>query len=135
MSKNKTTQTENNVLSFLQSVPQEEMRIESLKLLELFKKSTKQEPRMWGPNIIGFGNHHYKYESGREGDMPIISFAPRKNAISLYLGTFDKKDVLLSKLGKFKAGKGCINISKLSDIKIEILSDLIIHSYNRKIIY
>ena len=81
---------------------------------------------MWGPSIVGFGSYHYKYESGHEGDAPLVAFSPRAAAISLYLsGNFDKREELLQKFGKHKAEKGCIYIKKLSDVNIEVLKEMI----------
>ncbi len=83
------------------------------------------EPYMWGPSIVGFGNYHYKYESGHEGDAPLLGFSPRKAAISLYVFTgLEKHEHLLNDLGKFKRGKACIYAKKLADINIEALNKL-----------
>ena len=83
------------------------------------------EPKMWGPTIIGFGNYHYKYESGHEGDAPILGFSPRKTQFSLYVySKTEKSDQLLNQLGKFKMGKACIYMKKLTDINIEALEGL-----------
>ena len=132
MAKNKTVETENSVYDFVESISDIEQKSDCLTLIDLFKKQTKFLPKLWGTSIIGFGSYHYKYESGREGDAPIVGFAPRKNNIALYLGTFDNKQDLLSKLGKHKEGKGCININKLPDVDIEVLKKMIISSVKRK---
>jgi hypothetical protein len=132
MSKNKTTETENSVILFIDSIPGEEKRKDCLHLIDIFKKQTRLEPKMWGSSIIGFGSYHYKYESGHEGDAPIIGFSPRKNSISLYFGAFDNKEELLAKFGKYKAGKGCIYINKLNEININILIEMINSSVKRK---
>jgi hypothetical protein len=88
---------------------------------------------MWGPSIVGFGSYHYKYESGREGDAPLIGFSPRKAAISLYLGCeAAKKEALLEKFGKHKHGKGCIYVKKLSDISMAVLKKLVDESLKYK---
>ena len=87
---------------------------------------------MWGPSIIGFGSYHYKYESGREGDMPIIGFSPRKEALTLYLSsTFDRRDELLQQLGKHKTGKGCLYIRKLADVNLDTLNEMILLAAKR----
>ena len=132
MAKNKTVETENDVSEFVKSIPDKEQRMDCITLVEIIQKQTKLEPKLWGTSIIGYGSYHYKYESGREGNAPIVGFAPRKNNFALYLGTFDKRKELLSKLGKHKEGKGCININKLSDVNIEVLKEMIDSSVKRK---
>jgi Domain of unknown function (DU1801) len=90
---------------------------------------TGEVPRMWGTNIIGFGKYHYVYESGREGDWFIMGFSPRKQNLTLYIMSgFKEYDSLLSKLGKYKLGKSCLYIKKLSDIDIEVLKKILRHS-------
>jgi hypothetical protein len=134
MAKNKTTENTNSVPSFLETITDDGKRKDCLLLTELFQKETGYESKMWGTAIIGFGSVHYKYESGREGDMPIVAFSPRKAAIVLYLSSdFEKRDELLQKLGKHKTGKGCIYINKLEDIKIDILKKMILNSVQRTI--
>jgi hypothetical protein len=85
---------------------------------------------MWGPSIIGFGSYHYKYESGREGDAPLVGFSPRKSEFALYLANFDGKEGLLEKLGKHKTAKACVYIKKLDDINVSILQQLVAGSVN-----
>ena len=124
--KNKTTETTNSVEAFVNTINDEVKCNDSFRLLELIKKQTKLEPTMWGPGIIGFGSYHYKYESGREGDSPLVGFSPRSSALTLYLsGHFEKRDELLEKLGKHKTEKGCIYIKKLDDINMVILEKMI----------
>jgi hypothetical protein len=95
----------------------EQKRKDSYELIKLMQSVSGHKPKMWGPSIIGFGSYHYKYASGHEGDAPMIGFSPRKAAISLYVFTgLDKHKHLLDGLGKFKMGKACIYIKKLSDI-------------------
>lgn len=95
-------------------------------LLDIFREITQEDPVMWGPSIIGFGSYHYKYESGREGDMLLTGFAPRKNSLVLYIMPgFDRYDELMQKLGKFKTGKSCLYIKKLTDINVKVLKELI----------
>jgi hypothetical protein len=85
---------------------------------------------MWGSAIVGFGQYHYKYDSGREGDWFIAGFSPRKQYLSLYIMSgFTKYDELLQKLGKFKSGKSCLNINKLEDIDLDVLKELVASSY------
>ncbi|MEO8236687.1 MAG: DUF1801 domain-containing protein [Flavobacterium sp.] len=129
MAKNKTTETESSVTDFINTVEDTTKRNDSFELVKLMQEQTGFEPKMWGPNIIGFGNYHYKYASGHEGDAPLVGFSPGKDAISLYLYTsFENKEALLSKFGKHKAGKGCIYIKKIADIDVEILKNMILLS-------
>ncbi|WP_343616785.1 DUF1801 domain-containing protein [Flavobacterium sp.] len=126
MAKNKTTETKNSVTDFINAVADETKRNDAFELLKIIQKTTGFEPKMWGPSIIGFGSYHYIYDSGHEGDAPLVGFSPRKDAISLYLSSsFENKDELLSKFGKYKAGKSCIYIKKLADIDPEILKEMI----------
>lgn len=118
MAKNKTAETNKNVIDFINEFADtEQKRADSFELLDLMKNISGYEARMWGPSIIGFGSYHYKYASGHEGDAPLIGFSPRKAAISLYVYTgLREHEHLLSGLGKFKMGKVCIYIKRLSDI-------------------
>ncbi len=129
MTKNKTTETKKSVTAFINAVPDEQKRKDSFKVIELMKKKSGHEPKMWGPSIVGFGSYHYKYESGREGDMPVVAFSPRKPAIVFYLsGNYDKREKLLQQLGKYKTGKGCIYVRKLADVNEKILTEMISES-------
>jgi hypothetical protein len=126
MAKNKTTETAVSVYDFIHSyVDNDQKKADSFQLIELMKKWSGFEPKMWGPTIIGFGSYHYKYASGHEGDAPLIAFSPRKAEFSLYVfsPTADNKK-LLADLGKFRMGKSCIYIKKLSDINISTLQKL-----------
>ncbi|GAA4777099.1 MULTISPECIES: DUF1801 domain-containing protein [Flavobacterium] len=126
MAKNKTTSTEVNVIEFVNSyVDNEQKKADSLKLIELMSEWSGFEPKMWGPTIIGFGSYHYKYTSGHEGDAPLIGFSPRKAEFSLYVySPTEENKHLLDELGKYKMGKACIYIKKLSDINIETLKKM-----------
>ena len=132
MAENKTKPEKTSVLDFLNSVENEQKRKESFALLELFKAITKEEPVMWGPSIIGFGEYHYKYASGREGDFLITGFSPRKAALTLYLmGCMENEFTpLMEKLGKYKKSVGCIYVKKLADIDLDVLKQLIAESYS-----
>ena len=123
MSKAKTTETAVNVMDFIHSYEIDEQRkSDCFRLIGLMQEWSGFEPRMWGSSIIGFGSYHYKYASGREGDAPLIGFSPRKGAFSLYVFTPAKgNEKLLHELGKFKMGKGCIYVKKLSDINLSAL--------------
>ena len=124
--KNKTVETEISVADFIDSfVSSESKKTDAYQLMELMKQWSGFEAKMWGPSIIGFGSHHYKYESGHEGDMPLISFSPRKAAFSLYVYTNpEESKSLLAELGKYKMGKACIYVNKLADIDLEVLEQL-----------
>lgn len=130
MAKTKTNYTEIDVKDFLDSyVDNEQKKTDSLQLIELMQEWSDSEPKMWGPSIIGFGNYHYKYASGHEGDAPVIGFSPRKAAFSLYVySDTEKSKLLLPNLGKFKMSKACIYIKKLSDIDVSILQELCMES-------
>jgi len=121
--KNKTTETEIAVTDFINSFVDNELKKQdSFELIELMKKWSGFEPKMWGPTMIGFGSYHYKYASGNEGDSMIIGFSPRKNEFSLYVVAPDKDySSLLDKLGKYKMGKACIYFKKLSDLDLSVL--------------
>lgn len=126
MAKNKTTITNNSVAEYINNIADEKKRRDCLEIIELMKKQTGFEPKMWGTSIIGFGSYHYKYESGHEGDAPLVGFASRTNAIVLYASCdFDKKQNLLANLGKHTTGKSCIYIKELADVNTEVLSDLV----------
>jgi hypothetical protein len=127
MAEIKTKQTDLNVAAFINSfAATEQKRLDGLELLKIMSDFTGFEPKMWGSTMIGFGQYHYKSEKSRqEGDWPLVGFSPRKAAISLYVYSGgEAQDELLTKLGKFKMGKGCIYLNKLSDINVEILKDL-----------
>jgi hypothetical protein len=126
MSKTKTHYTTANVHEFINAFADtEQKRQDSFELLKIMQDITGHEPKMWGPSIIGFGTYHYKYESGHEGDAPILGFSPRKAAISLYVFTGLKEhEHLLENLGKFKMGKACIYVKKLADINQDALKAL-----------
>jgi len=129
MSEIKTKATSASVDKFLQSVKDEKKRADCYKIIGLMKNITKQEPKMWGTAIVGFGTYHYKYATGREGDMPLVGFSPRKQALTLYiLAGFKKHPELMKKLGKFKTGTACLYIKSFDDIDIKVLNELITES-------
>lgn len=122
---NKTVETSASVEAFIAKSP-EKYRDDARKLVKIMSSVTKHPPKMWGASIIGFGAYHYKYESGREGDFMLTGFAPRASAISLYImGNFPKRAELQEKLGKHKAGKGCIYIKSIDDIHVPTLKAMI----------
>lgn len=126
MAKNKTTETDQDVRDFIFSFTDSvQKQKDSLALIELMQEIPGFAPKMWGPSIIGFGNYHYKYASGHEGDAPLIGFSPRKAALSLYVFTgLAEHEHLLNNLGKFKMGKACIYVKKLDDIDLNELRSL-----------
>lgn len=127
MAELKTKPTDMDVNDFILSfADSDQKRKDSFELIKLMKEITGSEPKMWGPSIIGFGSYHYKSErSTQEGDWPLVGFSPRKSAISLYVYTGAKEhEYLLDELGKFKIGKVCIYVKKLSDINLEALKNL-----------
>lgn len=127
MAELKTKQTDADVREFIHTYADtEQKREDSFELLKIMQEFTGYEPKMWGESIIGFGSYHYKSErSSQEGDWPLIGFSPRKAAISLYVYTGSPEhEYLLKDLGKFKMGKACIYIKKLSDINVDVLKNL-----------
>jgi len=127
MAELKTKQTDADVTDFINTFADtEQKRKDSFELVKLMRDLTGFEPRMWGPSIIGFGRYHYKSDRSRqEGDMPLLGFSPRKAAISLYVYTaVPEHEHLLENLGKFKMGKACIYIKKLSDINHDALRQM-----------
>ena len=126
MSDLKTKQNEKSVEEFLEKIEDPEKKKASKQILKILETISKNEAKMWGDSIIGFGKYHYKYKSGREGDWMRIGFSPRKQNLTLYImDGFEKYSELMEKLGKFKTGKSCLYIKKLQDIDIKILKELI----------
>jgi hypothetical protein len=127
----KTKVNEASVEGFLNSVKDEQTRADCFEILKIMKQVTKEEPKMWGSSIIGFGSYHYKGASGREGDWMLTGFSPRKQNLTLYLmGGFDTHVDLLKKLGKHKTSVGCLYIKKLEDVDVKVLKELIKKSFN-----
>ena len=125
MAELKTKLTNASVDKFLKGVKDEQTRADCYQIIEMMNKATKAEPKMWGTSIIGFGNIHLKYESGRELDWFPIGFSPRKQNITLYLMDGLEQKELLDKLGKYSTGKGCLYIKKLADVDIKVLNKLV----------
>ena len=132
MAENKTKKTEQSVEDFIHTVEHEGKRKDAFEILALMKTITQETPKMWGTSIIGFGDVHYKYASGREGDWFKVGFSPRKSKISLYISGCDVEmhEKMLHKFGKHKAGKGCLYINKLADINLKVLQEMIQNCYN-----
>ena len=133
MAENKTKPTDLNVQVFLNACTDEVRRTDAKALVELMRKVTGKEPAMWGPSIVGFDSYHYRYESGREGDMPIVGISPRKAANVLYgaLGV-EGADALLAQLGRHTTGKGCLYIKKLADVDVTVLETLLRNAVTAK---
>ncbi|MRH43911.1 DUF1801 domain-containing protein [Aquibacillus halophilus] len=122
----KTKENDNSVITFIENVDSPKKREDAYRLLDIFTETTGYKAKMWGPSIIGFGAYHYKYESGHEGDAPLVGFSPRKAKISLYFATGDtERGELLEEFGKHTSGKACVYINKVADINVDVLSTLI----------
>jgi hypothetical protein len=130
MADNKTKPTKVSVAAFIDTLTDQTRRSDAKELVKLMRSESGEKPAMWGPSIIGFGSYHYTYDSGREGDTPLIGFSPRKAAVVLY-GVSDS-GALLAKLGKHTAGKGCLYIKKLADVDQNVLKALVVKSVAAK---
>lgn len=129
MAENKTKPTKVSVTSYIDALTDRTKREDARTLVKLMQSAAGEKPKMWGPSIIGFGSYHYTYDSGREGDMPLIGFSPRKAATVLYVMTgFRGADTLLAKLGKHTGSKACLYIKKLVDVDQKVLEALIVKS-------
>jgi hypothetical protein len=126
MAQNKTKPTNVSVDAFIRSLP-EPRRADVRTFVKLMQSVSRQKPKMWGPSIIGCGSYHYRYDSGREGDMPLLAFSPRKSANVLYICLSDKS--VLGKLGKHTLSGGCLHIKKLSDVDPGVLKAIVADSY------
>ncbi|HAF97186.1 MULTISPECIES: DUF1801 domain-containing protein [Paenibacillus] len=126
MYEQKTKETENSVIEFIEQVDNPKKREDAYRLLDIFTETSGFPAKMWGPSIIGFGSYHYRYASGHEGDAPYVGFSPRKAKISLYFAPGDEhREELLASFGKYTAGKGCVYINKVADIDEVVLKQLI----------
>ncbi|WP_181347979.1 DUF1801 domain-containing protein [Thalassobacillus sp. CUG 92003] len=122
----KTKENDGDVMAFIEDVDSMRKREDAYELLDIFSETTGFQAKMWGPSIIGFGSYHYKYNSGHEGDAPLVGFSPRKAKISLYFAPGDpQREELLKELGKHKTGKACVYINKIADIDTDVLRALI----------
>ncbi len=126
MEEAKTQPTKESVSGFLKKVSDKDRREDCLKVLEIMKDVTGEEPKMWGSSIVGFGRYHYKYESGREGESMITGFSPRKGDLTLYImGGFEPVSDLMARLGKHKIGKSCLYLKKLADVDAGVLRKIV----------
>jgi hypothetical protein len=124
----KTKPTEISAESHIAAIANEEQRNDARTLVALMRRVTRQEPRMWGPSIVGFGSYHYKYASGHEGDSALAAFAVRGSELVVYIMDFEGRDVLLAKLGKHKTGKVCVYIRRLANVDLQVLETLVARS-------
>ncbi len=132
MSNLKTTRNDGDVRAYLESVANKQRRQDALAMLELMREITGEEAEMWGESIVGFGSYRYRYASGRQGDWFLTGFAPRKQALTLYIMPgFERYEALLAKLGKHKIGKSCLYINKLADVDEDVLKEIIAASVER----
>lgn len=126
MAELKTKKTESSVNDFLLKIEESTKQKDAFSLVALMEKATKAKAKMWGPAIIGFGDKRIKYENGRELDWFIMGFSPRKQNFALYIsGAVDKQQALLKKLGKHKTGKGCLYLTKLEEVDLAVLIEII----------
>jgi len=127
MAENKTKKTGVDVGAFVEAVPDPKRRSDAKELVAMMERLSGEEPYMWGPTIIGFGNYHYRYESGREGDAGRIGFSPRAKELVVYLnGGFPRHQELMDRLGKHRTGKCCLYIKSLDLVDREVLEQLIV---------
>jgi hypothetical protein len=130
MAEMKTRPSHTPVEAFLDGVESAERRADARAIVASTRRISGLEPRMWGPSIIGFGSYHYRYESGREGDMCRLGLSPRKASLVLYLaGGHSRHEAILSRLGKFSTGKGCLYLKRLSDVDGAVLDELLAASW------
>lgn len=127
MAELKTKKNEQSVEAFLDSIADEHTRKDCYTILNMMQEAAKSPPKMWGSAIVGFGDYHYKSErSGREGDWFLAGFSPRKQNLSLYImAGFGECEELLSQLGKYKTGVGCLYIKRLADVDLNVLKEII----------
>jgi len=129
MAENKTKPTTVSVTAFIDTIADETRRADAKTLVKLMQRATGEKPKMWGPAIVGFGSYHYTHDSGREGDMPVACFSPRKAATVLYQMTgFTESTALLAKLGKHTVSGSCLHIKKLADVDSKVLEELLAKS-------
>lgn len=135
MAENKTKPTKVSAAAFINSIEDKQKRADAKKVATMMRKATGSNAKMWGANIVGYGQYRYKYESGREGDFMLVGFSPRKTALTLYvIPGFENFTPLMKKLGKYKIGKSCLYVKRLSDVDETVLDQLICDSvqYMRK---
>jgi len=125
----KTKATDVSVEGHISAIANEEQRNDARTLVALMRRVVQQEPRMWGPSIVGFGSYHYKYPSGHEGDSALTGFAVRGSELVVYIAPgFEGRDVLLARLGKHKTGKVCVYIRRVANVDLKVLETLVARS-------
>ena len=126
MAELKTKPTTGSVKAFIDAIPDDTRRRECRTVMQIMKAATGATPRLWGTSIVGFGEQHYKYESGREGDWFIAGFSPRKQDLTLYLSSgFNRQQSILARLGRYRTGKSCLYLKRLSDVDLAVLKELV----------
>lgn len=126
MAENKTKKIKVSVASFLNAVEDPRKRSDAKKIAAMMRRATGKRARMWGSSIVGYGEYHYKYGSGREGNWALVGFSPRKQNLVVYIMPgFDPFPALMKKLGKYKTGKSCLYLNKLDDVDHDVLEKLI----------
>ena len=123
--KAKTTETAKTIPGFAKTIEDKQKQKDCRAIIDIMTKESGFEPKMWGPSIIGFGTYHYKYDSGHEGDAPLVGFSPRKTEFAFYIANFDGKEELLKRLGRHKTAKSCVYIKKVEDINVEVLKKMV----------
>ena len=130
MAELKTKKNDASVSAFLEKIADPQRREDAMAVAELMKTVTKKEPKMWGSSIVGFGDYHYKYASGREGDWFAMGVSPRKDSLTVYISRgFREYPELMEKLGKFKTGQSCLHIKKLTDVDQKVLKQLMTRAF------
>lgn len=130
MGQNKTVPTKASVSAFLKNVEDPVQQEDCYTAMALMQELTGEQPVMWGPSIVGFGSYHYHYDSGREGDMLLVGFSPRKGKLVFYIGANSEQNKpLLDNLGKYQSGKSCLYIKRLADVDIDVLGQIITTTY------
>jgi len=127
MAELKTKKTQLSVTAFIKQIPEEQKQKDALVIMDLMEKATKAKGKIWGTSIIGFGDRRLKYESGRELDWFIMGFSPRKQNFAMYITGAVKQESLLKKLGKYKTGKCCLYINKLTEVNMPVLNEIIVN--------
>ena len=120
----KTKPTVVNVADFIGAVPDPARRADAEAACALLEQATGLTPVMWGPSIVGFGAYHYRYESGRQGDAPLVGFSPRKANLVFYMGLGDDRADFLARLGKHKTGSGCVYVNRLADVDASVIAEM-----------
>ncbi|MGE0623455.1 MAG: DUF1801 domain-containing protein [Pseudomonadales bacterium] len=132
MPKRKTVETDADAAAFLQAVPNTTRREDAAAVADIMAQVSGERARMWGPSIVGFGRHSYALAGGQTSEICRIGFSPRAQSLVFYLGDFDGRQKLLTRLGKHRLGSGCLYINKLSDIDIAVLEEMIERSWRHR---